>query len=126
VVSLFEVIQLSISWGMRDRYKFTSCGPLSTWTPPLIAAVYAITYKQDPAGKPKSHTVLYFGESEDLSKQSTINDRVVHFWTEGGGDPAGLYIFVHPMLGSTQFERAKVRERLVSEYMPHANDLQLV
>ena len=57
---------MSISWGKKQRYKFNSGVPLTSWTPPAAPGVYALTYKQDPETKPKSHTVLYFGHAEDL------------------------------------------------------------
>ena len=113
----------SVSWGRRDRYKFVSCGVLSSWLPPTVPAVFAITYKQDPQKRPKSHTVLYFGESEDLSQQvSWINQKVMDFWKESGGTADDLYVFVHAMSGSTKYERSRVQERLIAEYQPHVNN----
>ncbi len=113
----------TVSWGKRERYRFASCGALAGWAPPAVSAVYAITYKQEPDKKPKSHTVLYFGESEDLSQQSPILKRVESFWREGGGTLEELFVFVHPMAGSTQYERVKVQDRLVTEYQPHVNQM---
>lgn len=111
----------TVSWGKRERFKFSNCGAFLDWAPPVVSAVYAITYKQEPDRKPKSHTVLYFGESEDLSQQASVLKRIEEFWTEGGGAPDDLYVFVHHMAGSTKFERSAVQNRLVSEYQPHAN-----
>jgi hypothetical protein len=114
----------SVSWGRRERYKFASCGNLNGWVPPVVPAVFAITYKQDPHNLPKTHTVLYFGECEDLSKQAvSLNRKVVDFWMGNGGTEDDLYVFVHQMDGSSKFDRSKVQERLVAEYQPHVNDM---
>ena len=115
----------TVSWGMRQRYKFVSCGALRSWVPPMMPAVYAITYKQDPHNKPKAHTVLYFGESEDLSQQAMGHAQwVVDYWRRSGGGMADdLFVFIHPMSGSSSHERSKVCERLVNEYQPHVNDV---
>jgi hypothetical protein len=113
-----------VSWGKRERYKFASCGSVSGWVPPMVSGVYAITYKQDPKNKPKSHTVLFFGESEDLSQQaSSMNKKVLDFWMGGGGVLDDLFVFVHPMVGASSNERAKVHERLVVEYQPQINEM---
>lgn len=113
----------TISWGKRERYKFASCGAFIGWSPPVVSAVYAITYKQDPDKKPNSHTVLYFGESEDLSQQAPALKIVEDFWMENGGILDELYVFLHPMVGSNKSERSTVQYRLVTEYQPHVNQL---
>jgi hypothetical protein len=113
----------TISWGKRERYKFASCGGFIDWAPPVVSAIYAITYKQEPEKNPKSHTVLYFGESEDLSQQAPILKRVENFWRERGGLLEELYVFVHPMADSSDSERSKVHDRLVTEYEPHINQM---
>lgn len=113
----------TVSWGKRERYKFASCGALASWAPPAVSGVYAITYKQAPQKSPKSHTVFYFGESEDLSQQSPILKRVEQFWMESGGTVEELFVFVHLMDGATKYERTKVQDRLVTEYQPHVNQM---
>jgi hypothetical protein len=111
-----------ISWGVRQRYKFTAAGALATWTAPVIPAVYAITYKQDPERKPKSHTVLYFGQAEDISTQAAVYNRsVLEVWHDNGGDIKDLFIFVHPMPGSNSWERGQVHQQLIAEYGPECN-----
>lgn len=110
----------TVSWGRRERYKFSSYGVLKRWTPPSIPAICAVTYKTNPQNK--SHTVIFFGEYDDLSRQAaSIYERVVDAWSEGGGTAEDLFVFIHPMPGSTAQQRAIVRENLVSEYRPHIN-----
>lgn len=113
---------MSISWGKRERYQFVASGNLTTWLPPAQAAVYAITYKQDPKNKPKSHTVLYFGQGGDLSQEApAYNSDVLDQWIHSGGETNDLYVFVHSMPGSTRWQRSSVQEQLVSEYCPDCN-----
>ena len=113
-----------ISWGRQERFKFSACGTLNEWMPPVQPAVFAITYRRDPRNKPKAHTVLYFGESEDISQQiSLVKRRVMDIFADDGGTSDELYVFVHDMTGSTKQQRSKVQERLVLEYQPQANHL---
>lgn len=113
---------MSISWGRRERFKFTAGGTLMDWSPPILPAVYAITYKQDPKNKPKSHTVLYFGQADDLSQQApTDNRQIMDSWVYSGGTVEELYVFIHPMPGSTRGQRSNLQEQLVAEYGPDCN-----
>jgi hypothetical protein len=113
---------MSISWGKRQRFKFSSCGYLVRWSPPMIPALYAITYKQDPKNNPKNHTVLYFGQADDLSERAPAGtSEVLSTWTSNGGDANELFIFVHPMPGSTLQDRSALHAQLLSEYWPDCN-----
>jgi hypothetical protein len=113
-----------ISWGRQERFKFSACGSLNEFMPAPSAAVFAITYRKDPQNKPKAHTVLYFGETEDLSQQlSSVKRRVMDIFADDGGTPDELYVFVHEMAGSTKPQRSRVQERLVLEYQPQANHM---
>jgi hypothetical protein len=113
---------MSISWGKSERFKFGSCGALIHWSPPKIPALYAITYKQDPKNKPKNHTVLFFGQADDLSEQApALNGEILDTWTNNGGEAGELFVFIHPMPGSTLRNRLTVHEQLVLEYRPDGN-----
>lgn len=112
----------SISWGRRERYRFQATGTLHQCSPPPGAGVFAVTYRQDGEGRPKSHTVVFFGESADIAKQlPSIHDQMRQWWADYGGDASDLYLFVHPMPNSTSWERSRVQAQLVSEYDPRAN-----
>lgn len=114
-----------ISWGRRDRVTFSSCGSISDWKPPAAPALFAVTYQRDSLNKPKGHTVFYFGESEDMSRQAnSIRAEMSEIWAKEGGRPEDLFVFVHLMDGSTAKERAGILERLVIEYQPDANKLK--
>lgn len=112
----------SITWGKSERFKFSSVGALVHWSPPTLPAVYAVSYKQDPKNSPKSHTVLFFGQANDLNQQAPAhNQEILDVWAHSGGDINELMVFIHPMPGSTLTDRLNVHERLVAEYRPDYN-----
>ncbi|HEY9790811.1 MAG TPA: hypothetical protein V6D22_10455 [Candidatus Obscuribacterales bacterium] len=113
----------AVSFGKRNRIRFTPGGTLKEWQPPSGAAIYAVTYQQDPVTRPKSHSVLYFGETADLAKQAAVIREKLHSWWENNGGTGGeLYIFYHEMPGSSQNERVNVQHQLVVEYDPRGNN----
>lgn len=112
---------MSISWGRRDRFKFSAGGAFCAWVPPHLAAVYSITYRKDPHTYPKAHTVLYFGESSDLSQDVASIDQLLDHLVDSDICGNDLYVFIHPMPGSTRMERSKVQQSLISDYMPRGN-----
>ncbi len=112
---------MSISWGVKDRFKFISGGPLSSWEAPAAPGLYAITYKRT-AGNPKAHTVLYFGQAQDLAHEvPEMNKTVLEQWAHSGNEANELFVFYHPMPGSTSGQRSRVQEQLISEYRPQGN-----
>jgi len=112
---------MAVSWGLIERYKFTACGALKAWSPQSTAAVYSITFKQDPLNRPKSHTVLYFGEAEDLAKETSSMHYVIDACSDGSVALEDMFVFVHPMPGSSKGERTKVQHELVGDYRPRGN-----
>lgn len=111
---------MSISWGVRARFKFDANGHLGGWQPPNAPGVFAITYKQDANNRPKSHTVLYFGQGDNLSQEANvISTYMKEYWR---GPLEDLHVFVHQMSGSSSFDRARVVQQLVSEYQPQICD----
>ena len=113
---------MSVSWGKNPRYKYTSAGELHRSSAPPVPAVYAVTYKQNPASKPKSHTVLYFGHAENLAHDlPDVQEKLQDLWNKHAGNTDELYIFIYPMPGSTEKERAAVHEQLLSDYGPSGN-----
>ena len=115
---------MSISWGKSRRISFAGAWKLGDWSAPEIPAVYAITYKQDPSARPKFHTVLFFGESNNLAELGLPwNHERSGSWIENAGSKEHLFIFVHPLPGATQSERWRLHEQLVSEYRPVCNAL---
>ncbi|HEY9719165.1 MAG TPA: hypothetical protein V6C69_16945 [Trichormus sp.] len=111
----------TVSWGKRERYKSASCGALVGWAPPVISAVYAMTYKQEPK---KSRNNIPFSTlvSPKIFPAGTDFEKGRERLDEDG-TLQNLYVFVHPMTGSTKFERTQVHNRLVTEYQPHVNEM---
>src|SRR5262245_59218870 len=112
---------MSISWGRSERVRFNSAGPFTSWVPPALAAVYSITYKQDPSNKPKAHTVLYFGEASDLAQESPSIRQFLDQIGDSSLGPADLFVFIHPMPGSTKWERSQIVKTLIGDYRPRGN-----
>jgi hypothetical protein len=113
----------TVSFGKRTRIKFNSAGSIKNGPPQVGPAVYAITYKKDVSARPKSHTVLFFGEAHDLSQQGpTIISNITKWWLTHGGNDSDLFMFFHEMPGSSAFERDHVQHQLVMEYDPQANN----
>ena len=111
---------MSISWGKRERFRFETGGALKEWQPMAAPGVYAITYKQDPGNRPKAHTVLYFGHSDNLSSEAPqISSYMKDYWR---GSIDELQVFVHPMVGSSSMDRVRVVQQLVTEYQPQVSD----
>ena len=99
----------TVSWGRRNRHRFGVCGELSRANAPIMSGVYAVTFKQDPQFKPKAHTVVFFGESSNLSLQlPMIGENIRRWWHEHNADEPELFVFLHPMPGSSEIDRARV------------------
>ena len=58
-----------IRLGSLAGYPFEGPRVLAGWTPPPVAAVYAIFCKPDPEAKPEQYAVIYVGHSDDLSAE---------------------------------------------------------
>lgn len=113
---------MAVSWGKNPRYKFMAAGELSRSNPPPISAVFAVTYKQNPESKPKSHTVLYFGHAENLAQDlPRVREDLEDLWKKQAENTDELYVFIYPMPGSTRRDRATVHGQLISEYSPSGN-----
>lgn len=111
---------MSIKWG---NVAFDGPYPITDWDPPYRAAVYAIMMKPDPANRPKTYRILYFGESENLSERGFYRSHHKYdCWLEEAGSDSNLYIGIHLMPNSTKEERTAVESALIDEYQPTCND----
>lgn len=65
-----------------------------------------------------------FGEAENIGHQlSPLAEKLERWWQDhGGSDEPDMYVFLHPMPGSSKFERDQVREQLIAEYDPRGNE----
>ncbi|HEY9773891.1 MAG TPA: hypothetical protein V6C81_08795 [Planktothrix sp.] len=94
---------------------------MSNWIPPMIPAVYSISYKQDPVNKPKAHTVLFFGEASDLSQDSLSISTIMNEIQDTDIRLSDLFVFIHAMPNTSKYERSKVMQNLICEYLPIGN-----
>ncbi len=112
----------ALTFGIRNRYRFMSAGPLDKWAPSGSEAIYAVTYKANALINPKKHTVVFFGETPDLVQQAeSIRQGHQRWWTELGGIEGELFMFYHEMPGSSQYERMNVQKELIADYDPQGN-----
>ena len=113
----------AVTFGKRERLKFVAAGTLNDWEPIPGPAIYALTYKQDAIGRPKAHTVVYFGQTSGIANDlTTVRHELREWWHENSGNDGELFIFFHPMPGSSPFERTNVQHQLVMEYDPRGNE----
>lgn len=113
----------ALSFGKRNRYRFMSVGNLDQWKPIGGEVVYAVTYKADAVSNPKKHTVVFFGETSDLAFQAEmIRNGHQQWWKERGGTRDELFLFIHEMPGSSQYERSTVQKQLIADYDPQGNN----
>jgi len=110
---------MTITWG---EVRFDGPYPITEWDPPFKAAIYAIMMKPDPRNKPDTYRILYFGESSNLSERGFYRSHHKYqCWIQHAGSDANLYIGIYPMPNSTQEDRQKVENKLVSQYNPECN-----
>lgn len=110
---------MTINWG---GVEFSSPELMSFWDPPRRSAIYSIMKKPDPINKPDTYTILYFGESEDLSDRGFSTHHKRQCWINQAGSLANVHVGVHLMPGSTANERRQVESSLVNRYHPACND----
>jgi hypothetical protein len=96
---------------------------LAGWTPPRAAAVYAITYKPDPAKD--RHAVIYVGHADDLSAERfPFRHPRAASWIKRAGSKWNLYICTYEVPGGTSAHREQIARELVAVYHPGCNEQQ--
>jgi hypothetical protein len=96
---------------------------LAGWTPPQVAAVYAIVYKPDPETKPESYAVIYVGHSEDLSRERLpFNHPRAKCWVARAGSRWKVYIATYEVPGGLPSHREQIAQELGAIYQPACNE----
>jgi hypothetical protein len=96
---------------------------LAGWTPPQVAAVYAIVYKPDPDTKPESYAVIYVGHSEDLSAERLpFNHPRAKCWVARAGSRWKVYIATYEVPGGLPSHREQIAQELGAIYQPACNE----
>ncbi len=108
-----------IRLGSLAGYPFEGPRVLAGWTPPAIAAVYAILSK-DSGGE--QYAVIFVGESADLSSEHfPFNHRRAACWIKRAGDRYKLSICTYEVPGGLLSHREQIVRELVAIYHPSCN-----
>ena len=114
---------MTIVWGKSKEIRFEGPHLITRWDPPLRAAIYAIMMKSDHVNEPHTYTILYFGESGNLSERGFYkNHQAYDCWINKAGGESNLFIGIYMMPNSIEHERKKIEQELISEYSPTCNN----
>ena len=114
-----------IRLGSLAGYPFEGPRVLAGWTPPVAAAVYAIVCKADPDDPREQYTVIYVGESDDLSRERfPFNHPRASCWVKRAGDRYKLAICTYEVPGGLPSHREQIVRELAAIYHPSCNSEQ--
>jgi hypothetical protein len=114
-----------IRLGSLAGYPFEGPRLLCGWTPPPVAAVYAIAYKPDPDRKPESYAVIYVSHSDDLTAERfPFHHPRAACWIQRGGSKWKVYICTFEVPGGNRPHREQIANELTAIYHPSCNDQQ--
>ena len=114
-----------IRLGSLAGYPFEGPRLLGGWTPPAIAAVYAILYKPDPETKPDRYAVSYVGHCTDLSAERfPFQHPRSPCWVRRAGSKWKVYVCTYEAPGGTSAHREQIVRELTAIYRPSCNDQQ--
>ncbi len=112
-----------IRLGSLAGYPFEGPRALAGWTPPAIAAVWAVMYK--PSETKQDYAVIYVDHSEDLSKEAfPFRHRTYPCWSKRAGSKFNLYICTYEVPGGLKSHREQISRELISIYSPSCNSEQ--
>ena len=110
---------MTIVWGKSKKISFEGPFEITKWDPPFRAAVYVIMVKGEKEGY---YRLIYVGESSNLSERGFYKSHhAYNCWIRIAGSESNLFIGVHKMPESTQEDRTKIEQQLISEYNPTCN-----
>lgn len=104
-----------------DSVQFSDPIRLNNWDPPFRAGLYAILIP-DQAIQPKPFSVVYFGESGNMSERGFSSHHKRSCWLTRAGNENNLWIATYLMPNSIEQERTTIESRLISKYRPPCND----
>lgn len=108
---------MTITWG---KIRFDGPYKINNWDPPFRAAIYVIMIPGDKEGYYK---LIYIGESGNLSERGFYkNHHAYNCWIKYADSESNLFIGIYPLPSSTQSERTKIEQQLISEYNPICNE----
>ena len=108
-----------IRLGSLAGYPFEGPRVLAGWTPPTIAAVYAVMYRPDSDAKPQDFAVIYVGHSDDLTLEPfPFKHPQAGCWTKRAGDRWNLHICTYEVPGGLRSHREQISRELIAVYKP--------
>ena len=111
---------MSIQFG---DYVFDEPILFGKWQPPKQPCIYAVLV-HDPKVKPKPYTVLFFGESDNLSDQAFFRSHIKYScWTKQAGAEKNLFITQLKMPDVDGIQRKKTLNALIQKYQPVCNEV---
>ncbi len=114
-----------IRLGSLAGYPFEGPRVLAGWTPPTVAAVYAIMYRPDPDTKPQDFAVIYVDHAEDLSREHfPFKHPQSACWTRRAGDRWNVHICTYEVPGGLPSHREQITHELIAVYKPGCNPEQ--
>ena len=114
-----------IRLGSLAGYPFEGPRLLAGWTPPAVAAVFAIVYKPEPESKPEQYAVTYVGHSDDLSREHfPFNHPAAPCWVRRAGSRWQVYVCTYEVPGGLRSHREQIAQELGAIYRPGCNEQQ--
>jgi hypothetical protein len=114
-----------IRLGSLAGYPFEGPRLLAGWTPPSVAAVYAILCQPGPDSRPNRYAVIYVGYSDDLSAERfPFRHPRAQLWERRAGSRWKLYICTYVVPGGGRAHRAQIARELTAIYHPSCNPQQ--
>jgi hypothetical protein len=114
-----------IRLGSLAGYPFEGPRLLGGWTPPSVAAVYAIMYKPDPETKPERYAVIYVGHADDLTAvRFPFQHPRAHCWIKRAGSRWKVYVCTYEVPGGSTAHREQIARELMAVYQPRCNEQQ--
>jgi hypothetical protein len=111
-----------IRLGSLAGYPFEGPRALAGWTPPALAAVYAIVFRPDADAKPDQYAVTYVDHSDDLSAEHfPFRHPRAACWIRRAGSKWKLYICTYEVPGGLRSHREQIARELTAVYRPSCN-----
>ena len=109
-----------IRLGSLAGYPFEGPRVLAGWTPPAVAAVYAVMVKPDDGTD--RYAVIYVDHADDLSAERfPFKHPRSACWIRRAGDRFKLAICTYEVPGGLRSHRQQITEELVAMYHPSCN-----
>lgn len=110
-----------IRLGSLAGYPFEGPRVLAGWTPPAVAAVYAILVIPEP-GPTQQYAVIYVDHSDDLTTERfPFNHPRAGCWVRRAGDRFKLAICTYEVPGGLRSHREQIARELTAIYRPSCN-----